>query len=144
MQFDVLYLIWKYSTLTSLRLLLMRKNLNGAWFKVGGFKKSLSTVPKSKHCAMERCRRLATLHSLFWNFAELFRKVLRIFRANFLIHSGYRFPIFKNLFILKLLNVLILKNSTDFKKSKQYYTILHIFEHFGCSSHWKIFPIIAH
>ena len=35
-------------------------------------------------------------------------------------------------FSFSVLNVLGLKNSTDFKKTMQYYTILPIFEHFGC------------
>ena len=46
--------------------------------------------------------------------------------------SANRFPLFKNLFILKVLNVLGLKDSTELKETMQYNTNLPIFEHFGC------------
>ena len=47
MRLYVLYLIWKYPTLTSLTLLLMRKNLTGAWFKVGA-SKNLSVLSQKE------------------------------------------------------------------------------------------------
>ena len=39
------------------------KKLNWCLIQGWCFKKSLSTVPKSENYAMERCRRLATLHT---------------------------------------------------------------------------------
>ena len=114
------------------------KKLNWCLIQGQCFKKSLSILPKSENYAIERCRRLATQHSLFSNFVELYRKVLRIFRATFQIQTVQTDFLFENLSILKVLNVLGLKNSTDFKESKQYYTILPIFEHFGC----QVEPVI--
>ena len=48
MRLYVLYLIWKYPTLTSLTLVLMRKNLTGAWSKVGATKNLSVLSQKAK------------------------------------------------------------------------------------------------
>ena len=48
MRFYVLHLIWQYPTMTSLTLLLMRKNLTGAWFKVGTSKNLSVLSQKAK------------------------------------------------------------------------------------------------
>ena len=42
------FLLWQYPMLTSLKLLLMRKNLTGAWFKVGASKNLSVLSQKAK------------------------------------------------------------------------------------------------
>ena len=105
------------------------------------FQKSLSTVPKSEKYAIERSNTLRAhdvtsnlvlvCFEIGRNFAELFTKWFPKWTATFQTQTVQTDFLFKNLFILDILNVLGLKNSTDFKEIKQYYTILPIFEHFG-------------
>ena len=112
------------------------KKLNWCLIQGWCFQKSLSTVSKSENYRIERCQRLASRNATQFvlKFCRLFRKDLRIFCTTFQIQTVKcrQISFFENLFILKVLNVLGLKNSTDFKESKQYYTILPIIEHFGC------------
>ena len=73
MRLYVLYLIWKYPTLTSLTLLLMRKNLAGAWSKVGATKNLSVLSQKSENYVIERCHvsHHIALSNLMFNFSSL-------------------------------------------------------------------------
>ena len=139
MQFYVLYLIWKYPTLTFLTLLLMRKKLTGAWSKVGASKNLLSTVPKSENYAIEQCQRLASQRNTvcfeiaFVNFFTFgWKDLFGVLRNLWNTDSADKFLFLKRKIIVKTLIVLGLKYSKKFKKHTQSYTCFPIFEHFGC------------
>ena len=132
MRLYVLYLIWNYSTKTSLTLLLMRKNLTGAWSKVGA-SKNLSVLSQNKpklhdwtqHATQFVLKIFVNWMNWLWNSSERSSQPFK--------HRQCRqISFFKNLFILDILNVLGLKNSTDFKKNMEFYTNLPIFEDLGC------------
>ena len=136
MRLYVLYLIWNYSTLTSLTLLLMTKN---SWSKVGA-SKNLSVLSWNAKFMCWPCFvswrhiKFSKICLLFWSefMSEYFPKwVTQLFRLSN-TDSANRFSFLKNFFILKVLNVLGLKNSIELKETMQYYTNLPIFEHFGC------------
>ena len=127
MRLYVLYLIWNYSTKTSLTLLLMTKKLDRCLIQGWCFKKSLSTVPKRENYVFQRCVNIASS----WRHIKFSKICFEIGRNS--SQSGFQsgpqpfkhrqcrqISLFKNLFILNVLNVLGLKNSTDFNASKQY------------------------
>ena len=164
MRLYVLYLIWKYPTLTSLTLLLMRKNLTCAWSKVGATKnlsvlsqKAKITWWKGVNVSQRYTNTWSAFESVFqfqsWNWnthskaipvcTHCYTVCFEMLRNSserawgfspqpFKYRQCRQISFFENLFNLKVLNVLSLKNSTDFEESTQYYTILPIFEHFGC------------
>ena len=142
MQLYVLYLIWKYSTLTLLTLLLMRKNLTGAWSKVGASKNHSVLSQNSASCTysshfvvshtVKKLKNSYLFTFLVGIYVRVLSKVGHATLQTFKYRQCKQIFFFKKLFILKVLNVLGLKNSIELKETMQYYTNLPIFEHFGC------------
>ena len=121
------------------------KKINWCLIQGWCFKKSLCTVPKT-----ERLTLSCTVNFVFVYFSgrNLCQSTFQSGSRNssdFQIQTVQTdFLFLKKLFILKVLNVLGLKNSIELKETMQYYTNLPIFEHFGCYGHWKFFPILTH
>ena len=142
MRLYVLYLIWKYPTLTSLTLLLMRKNLTCAWFKVGASKNLSVLSQKAKITQLngfnvsQRNTVSKQTVSLFWNFTELFRKVLRIFRATFQIQTVQTDFLFWKSFHFKSFKCFRLKK---FYRLQEKYAILYHFAYIW--TFWVLEPL---
>ena len=116
------------------------KKLNMCLIQGWCSKKISQCCPKTEHHAL--IRRISSSHTLrahdvtsnlvlvCFEFGRNFlQKGLRISAQPFKHTVQTDFSLLKNLFIL---NVLGLKNSTDFKENTKYYINLPIFEHFRC------------